>query len=430
MLSYHVKRCCHQKCFYAILAEMQKTDFDVIIAGGGASGVSCGALCARAGQKTLVLEAQSKPLRKLLASGNGRCNITNTRVSHACYYGDPAFIHTIITRFGLKNCIEFLNSIGVVLKEEKDGRVFPAAGSAPAVEEALLLALSEAGGELKTNCEVKKISAESPFRVETAGGVFTARNVVLACGGAAYKKLGGSASGYNLARALGHTITPVSPAMAGLKLKEPGLKFLDGTRTDAALTLLSENNAARAEGEIIFSSSGVSGNPVLTLSRIAARAQKKCFLEIDFAPLISARALLKDLKDRASRSPDRKIAKLLTGLVSENIARAALEKAAIPPTVLAGKADAQTLQNLAALLKTRRFEIEAVQPLEECFAAAGGADVKEVDARSMMSKKVKNLFITGELLDVDGHCGGFNLHFALACAHAAARTICGGIKNG
>ena len=252
---------------------MEDTVYDVIIVGAGASGLLCARECARGGLKTLVLEIEQLPGRKILASGNGRCNLTNTRVAPAFYHGDEKLLSAALSQFSYQDCRRYFENLGILLVEEELGRIFPQTGKATAVLEPLKLAARESGAEILTGQTVNQIKRGKTFSVLThTDKIFQTRRVVLACGSCAYGQIGGSSAGYELARSLGHTIITPRPTLSGLVVKE-NFSRLTGVRAQVKLRV----QHTQTQGEIIFTGYGINGPAALNASGAVSRRSSKRF---------------------------------------------------------------------------------------------------------------------------------------------------------
>ena len=400
---------------------MSDTIWDVLIIGAGASGLLCARECARRGLKTLVLEKEPLPGKKILASGNGRCNLTNTHVNASYYQADPALISGVLKQFSYEDCRHYFEQLGVLLTEEENGRIFPATGKATAVLEALKLAVQESGATLLTNHPVISIQKNKLFTVKTqAGPSFRARHIVLACGSCAYPQLSGTNSGYELARALGHTITPLRPSLSGLCLKE-NFSRLAGIRAQVELTVPTANIQTR--GEIIFTNYGINGPAALNASGIISRALERGPVPILLNFLPHIRDVQPFLADRLHTFGHRKPKDFFAGLLHESITNQLIDFKGLrknkPFNGQFPSAAKQALQTLCAWPAT----VTALRPWQEAMVAAGGVNLQEINYNTFESLLCPQVYLIGELLDVDGQSGGFNLHFAWASAHTAAEHL-------
>ena len=402
-------------------SDLNNEMYDVIIIGGGASGLVCALECARDGMRTLVLEKDQQPARKILVSGNGRCNLTNRHVSPAYYHADPALINAAMQHFAFEDCKHYFEDLGVLLTEEANGRIFPAAGKSSAVSEALKTALKEAGAEVICAQEAATIRpAAAQFIVTTkTKDIFRAPMLVLACGSCAYPQVTGTKSGYDLAKSLGHTIIEPLPVLSGVCVKERALTRLSGVKCQVRTTLKNDPGV-QAEGELIFTNYGMNGPAILNISSAISRAlvNGPVPLEINFFPQVEDPQAF--FEARLEKFGSRKPKDFLTGLLHEGITNLLIDFMGMRKNM---PMNAQNAQRPLHTLTAWPVTVTAMRPWKEAMAAAGGVKTDEINYNTFESRICPNLFITGELLDVDGKSGGFNLHFAWASGFTAAQTI-------
>lgn len=400
--------------------------YDVIIIGAGASGLICAVECARRGKKTLVLEKSSQTGRKILASGNGRCNVTNAFVSPDCYRGDTALAQAALAQFSFEECTRYFNRLGVLLTQEGEGRVFPATGKATAVAEALKLAALEAGAEIKTDCEARRITHKDFFTVSAQNGDrFSAKRVVLACGSCAYPQLTGTRAGYELAQSLGHRLIEPVPALCALNIKEKAFARLAGIRCQVRLTLPARGGlpGAETQGELLFTNYGLSGPAAINISGPAAAhlAKGEAALRINFFPQTPELEMF--FQARMKQFGERKPKDFFAGMLHENIANLLIDFTGLRKTAPMLDQTPHTLTRAQQTLGGWPVTAVSARPWTEAMAAAGGVNTREINYNTFESLIRPGLYITGELLNVDGKSGGFNLHFAWSSGLAAARNM-------
>jgi len=401
------------------------TSIDIAIIGGGASGLAAAYAAVCAGARVAVFEKEKMPARKLLASGNGRCNLTNEKLSPSGYPGGTALAASLINRFDVSYIKKFFEDLGVLLITEPDGRVFPRTGRAASVAGALEHAAREKGAVMYAGARVTSVSRGSLFSISAEGQpTVKAKRLILACGSPAYPQLGATADGYTLARSLGHAITPVYPTLVPLCVKEKGLKRLSGLRADAELV---PSCGGAARGELLFTDYGLSGPCAINASRALSRGAGETDCRINFFPEYDAGAFPAFLAARAAVFPDRRIKDFFIGLLPETLANLTLDFAGLPPKKTAGELTPSELTRISGLLTRWPVTVTGNRGWNEAMAASGGVNISEIDAATMASKKTNGLFITGELLDVDGITGGYNLHFAWASALSAGRAAAEGL---
>lgn len=398
---------------------MENTVYDVIVVGAGASGLLCARECARGGLKTLILEKEQLPGRKILASGNGRCNLTNTRVAPAFYHGDEKLLSTALSQFTYANCRCYFEKLGILLVEEELGRIFPQTGKATAILEPLKLAAQESGAEILTGQTVSKIKRGNPFVVTTqTGQTLQARRVVLACGSCAYPQIGGNSAGYELARSLGHTIITPRPTLSGLVLKE-NFSRLTGVRAQVKLRV----RHTATQGEIIFTNYGINGPAALNASGVITRAldNGNVPVSLDFLPEIADAPAF--FNARLKLFAHRKPKDFFAGVLHESIANLLIDfKGLRKNKPMSGQSPA-VIKSAFETVANWPVTVTALRPWNEAMVAAGGVNTREINYNTFESLRAPGVYITGELLDVDGQSGGFNLHFAWASGFTAAKHL-------
>jgi hypothetical protein len=397
----------------------------IAIVGGGASGLAAAIAAARSSAKVTLLERAHSMGRKVLASGGGRCNLSNARVLPENYHGaKPAFIREVLSHF---KSDRFFSELGLLTVTEADGRIFPRCGKSQAVLDVLKAELERLGVEVRLSTEAASVErADHGFSIQTSkvpwkkdeapsvGEVLSCDRLILACGGAGYPQLGGGESGYALAKALGHSVTPLSPALVPLMIKDASIKRLHGLRLEAGLRVLDgQRELCRSRGEVLFTDYGLSGPATLDVSREAVQALTKGPVQgsLDLFPEFSPQGLRAMVAGRWSSRPKRALKDFFLGMFPAQLSAALIDSL--------GR-DAS--QRLAERLQDWRFEVLGARGWSEAMATAGGVCADEVDPRTFASRKSAGLYLTGEMLDVDGDSGGFNLHFAWASGLAAGQA--------
>lgn len=401
---------------------------DVLILGGGAAGLAAAAALGARGARVRVLERQSRAGKKLLATGNGRCNLSNADMRPE-YYGEAAdFVRRLYEAVPPERVLSFFSALGLMTVRE-EGRVYPRTMQAASVLDVLRAGCARENVRVVTDCEAVSLapSRHGGWIVRTAVGASERAPFVLAAmGGAAAPHLGTDGSGARLLRAAGHTVTPLYPALVQLRCEHPALRGLKGIRARAALTLLVDGReAAREEGELLFADYGVSGVCVLQLSRLAAPALgdgRDVRLLVDLLPELGGDAL-RWLDGRVGAMPGANAGRLLTGALPRMLAQAALREASVPWETPGDRLTDGQRGALAAALTRFPLRVCGTRGFSDAQVTRGGVARDEVDPATMASKRLDGLYIAGELLDVDGPCGGYNLHFAFAGALAASDAI-------
>ncbi len=418
-----------------------ENNFDVIVVGGGASGLAAAVEARRAGASVLVLEKNHMPGRKILSTGAGKCNFSNRKVGPANYHGAPAaFLKKTFTALPPKKITAFFEELGLLWTEGEDGKLFPRSMKAQDVVAVLVNELASGGAQLRALTEVLSVRpAADGFEVEaqkvppqwdkkSARGektVLRCSKVVLAAGGPCYPQIGGTARGAELLRGLGHDVSPQRPVIVPLKVREDFVKEMDGVRLEAALRLSSQSGDSwEARGEILFTDYGLSGPAALDLSRAAAEALAEGPLqaEADLLPDMEADELQALLAARAERFAERPFSHFAAGLHNEKVMKVCAGLAGINWQALTGQAEQEALYSFGLTLKALPMEVTGTLGFAEAMVSAGGCDTAGVDPATFASRKVKGLYITGELLDVDGDSGGYNLHFAWTSGILAGRA--------
>lgn len=391
---------------------------DIIVIGGGASGMMAAVCAARQGADVLILERMPRIGKKLLATGNGRCNYTNEAMGPEYYHSrSPEQINGILEDFNERDTLDFFKGLGV-LPKSNNGYVYPNSMQAASVLDGLRFELEHLGVKIFEDKDVRQVSAKGKgFQVRCNDEIFHCRRLILACGGRASEKLGSNGSGYRLAESLGHTIIPIVPALTGLKAKEGIYKSLSGVRTEARVSLYIDGKLRDCHlGEVQLADYGISGIPVFQLSGQAAyglKQKKEVRCDLDFFPDMTGDALIHFLEKRKKQFSGRDAKVFETGLLNRKLIQACMK--------LAGSKQQELpdMERLAKVLKTFPASITESRGYEYAQVCAGGVDLKEINAKNCMSQKHSGLYIIGELLDADGICGGYNLQWAWATGFLA-----------
>lgn len=406
---------------------MTQNSHEVIVVGGGAAGMMAALAAASRGARVTVLDRMDKVGKKILVAGNGRCNITNTRQDISHYHGaPPEFIEGILRSFPVDKTLAFFKSIGVVCVEEEEGRVYPSCGQASAVRSALQFEMDRRHVQVHCGAEVRRLVLENRvFKVETKDGrVFTGDRVVVAAGGKAAPDMGTNGSGFDLLQALGHHITPLFPTLVQLNLQSPFLKEVDGVRFNGAAAVVSNGRVLRESvGEIQITDYGASGIPVMDLSRTAGEClleKRPASLELRLLAGRSPREILEDVETRMSSRPDETVERALLGLVHSKLIPVLIPLAGFKNRHVSCRLSSPVhWKNLADLLTRWTLPITGTQSWGRAQVTAGGVAADEIDGATLESKIVPGLFLAGEIIDVDGDTGGYNLQWAWSSGHAA-----------
>ncbi|WP_461881597.1 BaiN/RdsA family NAD(P)/FAD-dependent oxidoreductase [Fusicatenibacter sp.] len=389
---------------------------NVVIIGGGASGLMAAVQASRLGAAVTVLEKNEKPGKKLLATGNGRCNFTNRYQDASCYRtGNPKRVAHILSQFTEQDTEHFFEQLGIRIRS-REGWLYPASEQAQSVLDLLLLEARFRKVKIKTRETVLAIeTTENGYLVRTEGWQYPADSVIICCGSSASQIAGSDEDALSFARQLRLAFVPFSPALCPLRCKGKQFSAWAGVRVRAKVTLLMEENAVLSEqGEVQLTDYGVSGIPVFQLSRFAVRAvteKKKAELLIDFFPELDRTELLAELALRQKNCPYKEPKELLIGLLPEKL---------IP--VLIGKK--KTPEEMASAIKVYRLQITGQTDFGKAQVCAGGITLDQL-TDSLESVQHPGIFFAGEALDVDGVCGGYNLQWAWSSGSAAGRAAAG-----
>lgn len=412
----------------------------VAVIGGGAAGMMAAIEAARAGAIVTLIEKNAQLGKKLATTGNGRCNYTNLdmvdRIGGKFRGFHPEFAEAALDVLPTEAVLDWFREIGVEPRF-RGSYVYPNSDQASAVVDALREELHRLSVKVHYNAEVKSVQRvdDAYFLIQCTDAVVKADRVILAAGSKAAPKTGSNGDGYFIARKLGHRIVPYVPALCGIRCAGDAFKALAGIRTEAALELVVDGHCVdRETGELQLVDYGISGIPVFQLSRYAAYALqegKKAAVYINFLPGFTDKA--EDPKERAlqlfqqrqERLVGRKMESFFTGLLHQKLGQLLLRMANVRPELPVAELSEKQLRSLASL--SVRFKAECVEMngFQQAQVVAGGVDTSEVDPRTMASRLVPGLYFAGEVLDIDGICGGYNLQWAWASGYVAGRHAAG-----
>ncbi len=389
---------------------------EIAIIGGGASGLFAAIAAKNENTSVTIYEKEKRVGRKILATGNGRCNMTNISAAEADYHGgDTAFMRGAINRFWVRETLDFFSEIGVLWKEEEEGKVYPYSDTASSVLDVLRRKVDEAG--VKTECEfaVKSIGKNKDGFVitDSLGNHRKCDKVIIATGGKAGSSLGSDGSGYELLKSFGHKITAVSPSLVQIKTETDFVRKLKGIKVNAKVTL----GCKEKTGELLFADYGISGPPVFWLSSYLGQNKE---VVIDFMPEYAFKDVYEMICTRCAYLYDLPLEEFFVGMLNKRVSQALLKCAGIEPlSRLAHTLSEKEIKNITTAIKGLKLKIEGTSSWNNAQVTKGGADVSQFDSVTMQSKLVKGLYACGEILDIDGDCGGYNLQWAWSSGYLA-----------
>lgn len=391
------------------------------IIGAGASGMAA-ALAAGENPNVQVklLERQARVGRKLQATGNGRCNLSNIHATNGGYHGDdPGFRDYAIGQFGPEATLEWFRGMGLFTVTEDSGRVYPYSDQANSVVDVLRFALEKNNIELVTDFEVSKLRKNGDKFLLTAGErALECDRVIVACGGLAGTKLGGTMAGYKLLRSMGHKCTKLRPALVQVKTGWNGVAALKGVRANCRAAIFHNDTLHRESGgEIQFTDYGLSGPVIFEISRDACQGAGEWECRLDFLPQVSEAALLAELGRRQGTNLTAE--DLLTGILHNRLGRVLTQAAGIRGRAPISELSSQELEEVCRTVKDFRVSLTEPLGMDSAQVTAGGIVTDEFDPMTMESRLVRGLYACGEVLDVDGDCGGYNLQWAWSSGRLA-----------
>lgn len=414
---------------------------DIAVLGGGAAGLMAAVSAARRSSGTIkitVVEKNARVGKKLLATGNGRCNLSNTELTNEAYFGSLAeSAARLFQTFSCGYIRDYFKTLGLYTRADSEGRVYPMSNSASSVLDVLRLTLRKYGVQELCGTDINKITQEkNRFYLHSADCTISCRALIMTTGGKAAAKDGGRA-GYGLLKALNHTCTELFPTLCPVPVKSGALRSLKGQRCICSITLKNGGQAlAQEHGELQFTENALSGICVFQLSRKCAQLIKQGeapALCADLLPETGCRELYEELLKRV-KDDNILIEELLTGLLGKRAALSALKECGLAPLSRpAGELKETELKKLCQMLKGWEFEAAFAGSFLQAQVTAGGIPAGEVDTGTMASRKKSGLYLAGELLDLDGKCGGYNLHWAwvsgIIAGKSAAEFLRGGKKR-
>jgi len=375
------------------------------------------------GAEVTVLERNDRVGKKILMTGNGKCNLGNTNLDMEKYYGsDKEWTEKALQRFGTEETIRFFRGLGMLIKN-KNGYLYPASEQAAVVLDVLRNEMKALGIEVICDCKINQIQKlKEGIGVSDGTRNFVFDRVILACGSKAAPKTGSDGSGYKLAKQLGHSLIPTVPALVQLKCDEDYLKAVAGVRAEGRIRVWSAGECVAEEmGEIQFTDYGISGIPIFQISRVVnyiLRSQGGVQVEIDLLPEFDRTSYEQLITGRKLLQGERTVEEFFTGILNKKIMTLFIKLAGLKPNTLMEEADIDKVEQVYRLCRQWKLSVTGSNPYDNAQVCAGGVDVSEITEK-MESKKVSGVYFVGELLDVDGKCGGYNLQWAWCSGYLA-----------
>ncbi|MBN1349798.1 NAD(P)/FAD-dependent oxidoreductase [candidate division KSB1 bacterium] len=406
-----------------------KTEFDIIVIGGGASGLMAAGRASELGARVAVLEKKHKPGLKLGITGKGRCNICNDAPledSIDAFGRNGKFLYNCFGHFHTAETLALFESYGLKCKRERGGRYFPIDDSAHSVRDALMKFNRMHGTSIFLNHAVKRIhKSGNLFVCQTADATFSAPIAIISTGGLSYPGTGSEGDGYRFAKQFGHTVTPLKPGLAAVITEEP-VSELEGLslRQVAATLLVGERKINTLQGDALFTTSGLSGPIILTLSLQWARlaTPPDAAISIDWKPALDFEKLAARLDRDILQNSKKSLNNNLRLLLPSRFIPIFLSRLDLPPEKAVAQLNRAERIRIVSLLKAFRFRIKSHEPIETAIVTEGGIRLSEIDPKTLASKRVPGLHFTGEILDLAGETGGFNLQMSWSTGYVAGEA--------
>lgn len=409
---------------------------EILIAGGGAAGIMAALAASENGADVLIIEKMGQLGKKILATGNGKCNYTNYYQSEKCYRGDiPSFAWKALQKFGQEKTVRLFKSYGI-LPSDRDGYVYPLAGQASCVRDILNMQVENAGVNVHTNEKVtdaqiyidRKTGKQDGFIVSTDHQKYLAKKLIVTTGGKAGAVHGSDGSGYELAKSFGHSLITPLPALTYCILDEKYTKDWAGARTKGNVKAYSEIGSLLCEdsGELQFVAQGISGIPVFQVSRYISKelsAGTKPYLIIDVMPVYNNTEIICELFCRKEKYANYSTGDIFKGMLNNKLTAALLKKCDISLKYPAKKLSDVSIKKVVATMKNWRMDVKATGDFDKAQVTCGGVNTSEIDVNTMESKICKGLYFAGEIVDIDGICGGYNLQWAWTSGYIAGKSI-------
>ena len=406
----------------------------VAVIGGGAAGMMAAITSASEGARVTILEHKERIGKKILSTGNGRCNFTNTYQTPACYRSDNRdFAWNIIQKFNVEKTISFFKELGIYPKD-RNGYLYPYSDQAAAILEVLQIEVAKLDICVMTEINVLDIQpVKRGIRITTDKKTITADSVILACGSKATPVTGSDGSGYQLAKLLGHRIVPVLPALVQLRCAEKFYKSISGVRVQGTVEIYADDIFLASDtGEIQLTNYGISGIPVFQVSRYAAKAlykKQSVTAVLNFMPDMNKEEFLLFLQERITLCPYKTLDEFFTGVFPKKLCELWIRLSRLPKEMRVSDLSGEQLEKLVLLIQHLRTHITETNSFEQAQICCGGVDTTEINPDTLESNYVPGIYFAGELLDVDGICGGYNLQWAWSSGFVAGKEAAGNASN-
>lgn len=399
----------------------------ILVIGGGAAGMMAAIVAANNGGEVIILERNDRVGKKLLATGNGRCNYTNMNLTIENYHGkNNTFAESALSSLDVNTTIEYFEKLGITPAVEDNGKVYPLSFQSSSMLDILRYEIQEREIELITEAYVVDIKKKKNFIVKLKDGrIFEGGKVILATGGMAMPVSGSDGNGYSLAKSLGHSLIDINPGIVQLKLEGSFFKQIDGVKVVGVAKLYSKGQLILEDsGDLLFTSYGISGPPILQLSRMALdyiSHGKEIELRISIIHTKTSDELEEYLLNRFKNSPNKSIRESLIGLINKKLILPILRELSLNKDKLVQDFNKEEVDKLSKILTSWSFKITGSQSWGQAQVTAGGISTKEINNKTMESKLVEGFYLIGELVDIDGDCGGYNLQWAWSSGYVAGK---------
>jgi len=407
---------------------------EVTVIGGGAAGLMAAITAKKNGRDVVILERKDRILKKVLVTGNGRCNLSNTNATNKNYFGiekQKQDINHILNNFLPTDVIDFFeNKVGIICNEESRGKLYPLSGQAASIVDGLRFYAQNLGIPIYTDFYVTKVTKEMfEFKIFSEDKrQINSKKIILATGGISYPELGSNGSGYQIAKNFGHSLTKLVPAIVQLKTEKHKIKGLRGIKLDTKVTAFGKNEdkfekICTYEGELLFTDYGISGNVVFNISFVFP-LYKEVEFEVDFMPKFDYNNLFTILKKRREILKNMTMEQYFNGMINKKLGQFLTKMSGIPKlSKNISELTDNEIKKICTILKKYKIKILDTNGFKNAQVTAGGIPLSEINLENLESKKTKGLYFAGEVMDVYGECGGFNLHWAWASGKFAGENV-------